>query len=180
MTAPSSSFVDALLSQAPAADRAGKLGLYGWLVGDWAFDATYHPGDGSTRRTTGEIHAGWVLGGRAVQDVWIVPNRATPRTGAPQFGDFYGSTLRVYDPGLDAWHILWSDPLRQTYFRQIGRARGKDIIQEGTGPDGAAHRWSFTEIAPDSFRWTGERSADNGATWSLYADYRAGRMAEPG
>jgi hypothetical protein len=176
MTALHSGFSEALHSSAPASDRNGKLGLYGWLVGDWEFEATYHPGDGTTRRTTGEIHAGWVLGGRAVQDVWIVPARERPSPTAPQFGDFYGSTLRVYDPGLDAWHILWSDPLQQTYFRQIGRARGKDIVQEGQGPDGAAHRWSFTELTPESFRWTGERSTDNGGTWTLYADYRVRRV----
>jgi hypothetical protein len=176
MSTPSPSFAEALHSPAPAADRADKLGLYGFLIGDWEFDATYHPGDGTTRRTTGEIHAGWVLGGRALQDVWIVPARQLPRTGAPQFGDFFGSTLRVYDPGLDAWHILWSDPLQQTYFRQLARPRGQDIVQEGEGPDGALHRWSFTELTRDSFRWTGERSPDSGATWALYADYRARRV----
>jgi hypothetical protein len=166
---------DVLLSERAAADRADKLALYGFLVGDWDFDATYHPGDGTIRRTAGEIHAGWVLEGRALQDVWIVPARRLPRPQSPLFGDFYGSTLRVYDPGLDAWHILWSDPWRQTYFRQLGRARGNDIVQDGEGPDGALHRWSFTELAPDSFRWTGERSPDGGATWTLYADYRARR-----
>ena len=25
--------------------------------------------------TTGELHFGWVLGGRAIQDIWIVPGR---------------------------------------------------------------------------------------------------------
>lgn len=176
MTAPPSRFIESLHSAAPAPDRAGKLGLYAFLVGDWAFDATYHPGDGTSRRTTGEIHAGWVLGGRALQDVWIVPDRTQPRPAAPQFGDFHGSTLRVYDPSLDAWHILWSDPLRQTYFRQLARPRGRDIVQDGAGPDGAPHRWSFTEIAADSFRWTGEVSPDGGKTWTLYADYRARRV----
>ncbi len=75
-----------------------------------------------------------MLEGRAIQDVWILP------------GVFYGTTLRVYDPGLDAWHILWSDPLRQYYTRQIGRAHGADIVQEGTNDAGDAIRWSFTEI----------------------------------
>jgi hypothetical protein len=177
MTAASSpGFVEALHSTAPAADRADQLGLYGFLIGDWEFEATYRPGDGTTRRTAGEIHAGWVLGGRALQDVWIVPARRLPRPPAPQFGDFHGTTLRVYDPGLDAWHILWSDPWRQTYMRQLARPHGKDIVQDGQAPDGALHRWSFTEITPDSFRWTGERSADAGATWMLYADYRAHRV----
>ncbi len=85
----------------------------------------------------GEIHFGWVLEGRAIQDVWILP------------GVFYGTTLRVYDPGLDAWHILWSDPVKQLYTRQIGRARGHDIVQEGVDDAGAAIRWSFTEITPE-------------------------------
>jgi hypothetical protein len=26
---------------------------------------------------SGELHFGWVLGGRAVQDIWIVPSAAT-------------------------------------------------------------------------------------------------------
>ena len=83
-----------------------------------------------------------MLEGRAIQDVWILP------------GVFYGTTLRVYDPGIDAWHILWSDPVRQFYTRQIGRARGSDIVQLGKNDAGEAVRWSFTEITPDSFRWT--------------------------
>jgi hypothetical protein len=53
----------------------------------------------------------------------------------------------IYDPGIDAWHILWSDPLRQVYTRQIGRKRGKDIVQDGQD-DGDPLRWSFTEITP--------------------------------
>jgi hypothetical protein len=38
-------------------------------------------------------------------------------------------------------------------------------------------RWSFTEITPDSFRWTGERSRDDGKTWHLQADFRARRKS---
>ena len=104
-----------------------------------------------------------MLEGRAIQDVWIRP----------------GILLR-HDPAhlrprLDAWHILWSDPLKQYYTRQVGRAHGKDIVQEGTG-DGAAIRWSFTGIEPDAFRWLGERSRDGGASWQLQADFCARRV----
>ena len=87
-----------------------------------------------------------------------------------------GTTLRVYDPGIDAWHILWSDLLRQLYTRQIGRARGGDIVQLGKNDAGDATRWSFTEITPGSFRWTGERSVDEGKRWQLQADFRARRV----
>jgi len=164
MTATTDSFIEALRAGAPAADRADKLELYGWLIGQWEMDAVVHRDDGTQHRGRGEIHFGWVLEGRAIQDVWILP------------GVFYGTTLRVYDPGLDAWHIHWSDPLRQFYARQIGRARGKDIVQEGTSSAGVVIRWSFTEITRESFRWLGERSPDGGNTWQLQAEFLAHRI----
>jgi hypothetical protein len=158
-----SPFLDRLHAQGAAEDRAGKMSLYGWLIGSWEMEATLHADDGSRQQGRGEIHFGWVLEGRAIQDVWILP------------GVFHGTTLRVYDPGLDAWHILWNDPVRQYYARQIGRARGKDIVQEGKNDAGDALRWSFTDITADGFRWLGERSRDGGASWQLQAEFLARR-----
>jgi hypothetical protein len=170
------SFLEALQADGPAADHADRMGLYAFLIGRWTYDATYHPPGAAIRTTRGEIHAGWVLQGRAIQDVWSVPARDLPRPAPPEFGDYYGTTLRVYDPGLDAWHILWSDPLTQTYRRQLARARGRDIVQEGRDEATGAHvRWSFTEITPNSFRWLGEASPD-GMAWTLLADFRAKRV----
>src|SRR6185295_17917747 len=160
-----SSFANALHSDAPASDRAGKMGLYGWLIGRWEFDATVTLDDGAQHKGKGEIHFAWVLEGRAIQDVWILP------------GVFYGTTLRVYDPGLDTWHILWNDPLRQYYTRQIGRAQGRDIVQLGKNDAGDDIRWSFTDITANSFRWLGERSRDAGATWQLQAEFLVRRVA---
>lgn len=170
-------FTDALLAPGPAPDRADGLGLYGWLVGSWELDALYHLEDGTTRPSRGEVHAAWALEGRAVQDVWIVPARGWHTTVPPVWGAFYGTTLRVYDPGIDAWHILWADPVRQLYRRMIGRAQGRDIVQDGTDETGAPVRWSFTAITPDSFHWCAERSPDGGATWQRIVDYDARRVA---
>jgi hypothetical protein len=39
----------------------------------------------------GELRFGWVLGGRALQDIWKVPASAGP---APGLRPFYGTTLR--------------------------------------------------------------------------------------
>ncbi|HEY2528794.1 MAG TPA: hypothetical protein VGJ20_12745 [Xanthobacteraceae bacterium] len=161
MTEPS--FRNALHSKGPAPDRADKMRLYGRLIGRWAMDAVVYLDDGTAHRERGEIHFGWVLEGRAIQDVWILP------------GVFYGTTLRTYDPGIDAWHIIWSDPLRQFYTRQIGRAQGDDIVQVGKNDAKETVRWSFTEIASDSFRWLGERSRDDGQTWQLQAEFFARR-----
>jgi hypothetical protein len=171
-----SSLVDALHADHPAADRADKMGLYGWLIGRWTIDAIYHLNEGTIRRSRGEIHAGWVLEGRALQDVWIVPARDAQRADPPGPGDFYGTTLRIYDPKLDAWHILWTDPLNQVYRQQIGRAHGDDIVQDGSDETGAPVRWSFTEITPNSFRWLGERSADGGTTFRLLVEFLARRI----
>ena len=156
-----SSFVSALIANAPAEDRADRMSLYAFLVGQWEMDGIIHR-DTGRYEARGEIHASWVLEGRAIQDVWILP------------GAFYGSTLRVYDPTLDAWHIFWSDPTKQYFTRQLGRAHGKDIVQEGTNPEGAPLRWKFTERTPDAFHWIGERqTAPN--TWVTEAEFFAKR-----
>jgi hypothetical protein len=176
----SSTFMDVLHSAGPAADRAGKMGLYGWLAGSWETDIIAHDQGGARHTNRGEIHAGWVLEGRALQDVWMIPRRTERRADAPLpqlpvTGAWYGTTLRVYDPGIDAWHILWSDPATQFFCRQIGRARGEDIVQEGRLESGVLLRWSFTKITPASFHWLGEVSADGGASWRLQVEVLARR-----
>lgn len=162
-----SSLIDALHTAGPSPDRAEKMKLYGWLIGSWTMAATVHGDDGTTHRGSGEIHFGWVLEGRAIQDVWSLP------------GVFYGTTLRIYDPGIDAWHVLWSDPLRQFYTRQIGRAQGDTIVQIGRNDAGEAVRWSFADITPDTFHWIGERSRDDGRSWQVQAEFFATRVPSP-
>jgi hypothetical protein len=177
--ASSSSFVEVLHADSPAAEFDNKLALYGWLVGQWETDIVAHDADGTTHRDNGEIHAGWVLEGRALQDVWMIPRRAERRIGlsrARTTGNWYGTTLRVYDPAIDAWHIIWTDPATQTYRRQIGRARGQDIVQLGEDESGGLSRWSFTEITPDSFHRLGESSVDKGETWRLMVEVFARRV----
>ena len=50
--------------------------LFGLFVGEWEFDWTGYDEDGDETLTErGEWIFGWVLEGRAVQDVWIIPGR---------------------------------------------------------------------------------------------------------
>ena len=165
MSKPIRSFAELLHSDGPAPDRAEKMSLYGWLIGAWEMDTVVYTDDNQVHRGQGQIGFGWVLQGRAIQDVWTLD------------GVFYGTTLRTYDPAIDAWHIIWSDPVRQYYTRQIGRAQGRSIVQVGKIEGGADVRWSFTEIEPGSFRWLGERSLNSGETWQLQADFRVRRLA---
>jgi len=174
------SLAEALHSAGPATDHAEKLALYAFLVGHWDTEIITHDDSGGEHRRRGEIFAGWVLEGRAIQDVWMIPPRAQREASAPSLpvaGNWYGTTLRVYDPKLDAWHIFWIDPATQFFARQLGRARGADIVQEGKTESGASSRWSFTQIQPNSFKWLGEVAPD-GKAWQLQVEVLARRSPE--
>ncbi|MGH7646620.1 MAG: hypothetical protein ACREND_00770 [Gemmatimonadaceae bacterium] len=176
MNSPSG-FATALHANGPAPDRADKLDLYGRFIGDWDAEVITHSADGVAHHGRGEIHFGWVLEGRAIQDVWMIPRREDRRPDAPAMpvsGNWYGTTLRIYDPALDAWRIYWIDPATNSFRYQVGRRQGDDIVQEGSTESGARSRWSFTDITTDSFRWLGESSAD-GKTWRLVVEARARR-----
>jgi len=95
--------------------------------------------------------------------------------GSPAHADYYGTTLRVYDPRIDAWQIQYTDPVAQVYLAMVGRRQGDDIVQEGKDPSGQSVRWSFSEITPQSFRWRGDWSADGGKTWRLRIEFFARR-----
>jgi hypothetical protein len=173
-------FLDALGADGAAADRAGKMDLYGRFVGSWDLDVTHIAEDGTRRERKGEWHFGWALEGRAIQDVWIVPPRGElRRADATANANSYGTTLRVYDPELDTWLIQWSDPVTRTFLQMTGRAEGPDIVQLGTRTDGRLVRWSFSEITANSFLWRGEVSADEGATWRLNVEFTARRVPSP-
>ena len=159
----------ALLASGPAADRAAKMMLYGQFVGSWDGKVVVHEAGGGRRESSSEVHFGWVLGGRAVQDIWIAPSRHA-RKPAEQ-DRMYGTTLRVYDPQSDVWHITWIDPVRQAYDRMMGREVGKDIVQEYRNEQGARCQWLFTEIAADSFHWVSRDSVDEGETWNVRAEF---------
>jgi hypothetical protein len=173
-----SSFAQVLLTDGPDTERASKLVLYSWMVGQWEMDLTTFLEDGKTNHGHGEIHAGWVLQGRAIQDVWMIPRLRDRKPGIAQLpgaGNWYGTTLRIYDPGLDAWRILWNDPATNFFSEQIGRAHGRDIVQTGPDPRGGSMRWTFSDIESGSFHWTAERAPDD-TNWRLEVDIRARRV----
>ena len=62
-----------------AAERSPEIpesgDVYGWLIGSWELEVVHYRVDVSARGLRAEAHFGWVLEGRAVQDVWIMPPR---------------------------------------------------------------------------------------------------------
>jgi hypothetical protein len=164
----------AATGRAPAIEESQDA--YGWLIGSWELDVRHYWGaDVSGQGIKGEVHFGWVLEGLAVQDVWIMPRRSDRTGEVDRKLNMYGTTLRVWDPAIEAWRITWRNPAGDHHEDQIGRRVGRDIVQVGTRPDGTPTRWMFTEVTPDSFRWTGESLGPDGRTWRLEGEFRARR-----
>jgi hypothetical protein len=150
--------IEALVAPGPAAEYADELMLYGRFVGDWEFDWTGFDENGDETLTTrGEWLFTWVLRGRAVQDVWICPARDLDEVAG---GREYGTTVRFYDPKIDAWHVVWAGPGFGSLRTFVATARGDEIVQEGRSPEGRDLRWIFSDIEPDSFSWRSQELVD--------------------
>lgn len=151
----------------PDEERANGLDLFGRFVGSWDIQATYWDHDGNlTAELHGEWHFGWVLQGRAIQDVLIGPPlEEQRRTGVPPRE--YGSSFRLYDPRTDTWRVTWFAPVSGVIVDLVARRDGEGIVLDGSEPDDTLDRWVFSDITPDTFTWTGYESKDEGRTWPL-------------
>ena len=170
-------FQTALAAEGCSPEISKSSDVYGWLIGSWELDVYRYGVDVSERGIKGEVHFGWVLEGRAMQDVWIMPRRSERTNGLEKTLNMYGTTLRVWDAAIQAWRVTWINPVTGARDELIGRWSGKDIVQTGARADGVPIRWMFTEITSDSFRWTGEVLEADGKTWKLQGEFRARRIS---
>lgn len=170
-------FQEVLAARGRSPEITESEDVYGWLVGSWELEVLHYAGvDVSHLNLKGEVHAGWVLEGRAVQDVWIMPRRSERTSETGKGNNMYGTTLRIWDPGRQAWLIRWINPVTLHLEQQTGRRVGKDIFQIGASADGTPTRWRFTEITSDSFHWIGEALNSDGQTWKIEGAFRARRI----
>src|SRR5512145_841326 len=117
-----------------AAGRAPEIpeahDVYGWLVGSWDLDVLHYAAvDVRGQGLKGEVHFGWTLEGRAIQDVWIMPRREGRGGKLDRGMNMYGTTLRVWDASLQAWRITWMNHAGDHREQQIGRRIGDEIVQ---------------------------------------------------
>jgi hypothetical protein len=171
-THSSDALVANLHASGPAPGAADSMQAFGDLVGSWHI--RWSSASAESPDLEGELHVGWVLGGRAIQDVWIVPGSGC----APAAGHvraFHGSTIRFFDPGIDAWRSTWMEPINARVRRFIGQVGTSGIVLI-SNDDNPILRWRFSEIADHSFTWTGEFSED-GQTWQLEETMVATRVA---
>lgn len=171
------SFAEGLIASGPAPEHRDALMLYGQFVGDWTTETTEFLPDGAKRMSQWDARFQWVLEGRAIQDIWITPPRSEGSVAWHEEGNRYSTTLRVYDPKIDAWNIIWINPPNALIIRQLARKVGDEIVQlADLDPSGAVSRWVFRDITRDSFRWCNERSSSNGHEWKLVQEMQARRV----
>ena len=158
--------LEALGAPAAAPPDADKLKLFGQFVGVWDFDLTDFAADGTRSAGSGEWIWGWILQGRAVEDVWIL------RTGKRRE---YGATIRFYDAARDHWRVCWIAPVSGRFRTFVARAVGNEIVLEGVDDAGQPMRWVFSEITPDSYRWRSIVADDGSEGWRLAVEMRVRR-----
>ena len=158
------------------------MDLYERFIGSWEAEAKAFLPDGTTRRHYWQIRFESVLEGRAIQDVWITPPREGPNVGKSErwgpFDNQYGTTIRIYDPKIEAYRVTWIDPCAGYRAELVGCLKGDEIFQEGKGSDGTWLRWIFSDLRPDQFRWRAEISRDEGASWHKAIEMLARRTKE--
>jgi hypothetical protein len=145
--------------------------IFGWMVGSWDVDAVIHDAGGRTQKTKGEVHASWVLEGRALQDLFIFPRRADRVSGVARHGDRYGTTLKTYDRKSGEWRVTFINPASDdTSAQLLARRSGDGVDMEGSLSDGTPVRWQYRSITPNSFRYTAERLEKDSKSWRLYLE----------
>jgi hypothetical protein len=143
--------------------------LFDRLAGSWDVDYTNIGDDGTRSQVRGELLVGWVLDGRALQDLWI----QFPQPGEDRF---IGTTLRFYDPDRKKWRVTWVSAIAKAVTVLEGGEENGRIALYNDSPKGRT-RWSFSNITDKSFVWQGEISSDGGKTWRMREDHRMYRRA---
>ncbi|HEV8570147.1 MAG TPA: hypothetical protein VGQ92_24190 [Actinoplanes sp.] len=161
----------ALAASGPRPEHKEALALYGRLAGTWDVRNRYFDeSNGTWVNGTVVWTFGWILAGQAVQDVmWFTREDGIRSTG---------STVRLYDPAADVWHVVWFSPFGTTCTLTGRPGANGDIVQEGVRLDGRPIRWLFTEVTDDSFRWLGYVSDDAGETWRFEQEMLAARQTD--
>ncbi len=174
--APRQGFADALLSPGPAPELGDAAADLGWLVGGWEAQVRDFEADGRVLEGTGEWWFAWVLEGRAMQDVWISPKRVerAKARGPLAAKDRYGTTVRRFDRSSGLWHITWINPVSGATDHLVGHRDGERMVLLGEA-NGSAIRWSFNDIAADSFVWRGESRRMDGS-WRTELEFRLSRV----
>ncbi len=162
--------IKGLAASEPDPKLKDKLMLFGQFIGGWDIKARYIQPDGIWVNMRGEVHFRWILNGTAIQDVWL------GRREDSKDMVVFGTTVRFYDPKIDAWRSTWISPLKGLVQLFIGRKINDEIVLELQNTNGYPENWIFSEITNKSFRWRAEETHDKGKTWLLTEEMHMKRI----
>jgi hypothetical protein len=135
------------------------------MIGTWDVEYTDFAKDGTVTHRTGEFIAGWVMDGRAIQDLWIVN-----ASGTRKEREVY-AFLHWFDAKSRTWRAAFVDPEHGSLARFTGGPEGSDrYVLETADLGNSQHRWSFNDIRSDSLVFRDESSDDGGKTWKLHSE----------
>jgi hypothetical protein len=161
--------INVLASGEPHPSLGEEAQTFDRFIGTWDGEFTSYRDGGKVYHRKGELHFGWVLDGRAVQDLWIAYPTAAHKERE------IGTTIRFFDTSLKHWRIVFVLPEYNYVVTAQGGREGDRIVLRGVDSNGLPIRWIFSEITHDTFHWQGERSHDGGKTWKLEEDHHMKR-----
>ena len=167
-------FGTALLSDGPHPSVPPEQQIFAPFIGSWDLTVSwFDEAGGLSREEQGEWHFAWILEGRAIQDVWIVPRRSE-RAGRSDLYE-YGTSLRFYDEKIGAWQSTWIGPMHRIVRTFIARKIGDQVMLETTGGEAPRMRWSFSDVQKNTFSWSNELWTGTG--WHVQQTFAARRSA---
>jgi hypothetical protein len=166
--------VSALRATGPHPSLGDHASVLERLVGAWDVEYMDVSKDGQQIHRSGELIVGWVMDGRAVEDLWIVyPSEA----GKDR--EVYAD-LRYFDTKSGTWRAIFIDPQDASFATFKGDAVGDDqiVLDSQDLVAGQTRRWSFNDIRDDSLVFRDDASSDGGKSWTLKSKYHMKRRRE--
>jgi len=101
-TDPRLDMVAGLQATGPHTSLGEQAQVFGRFVGIWDGEYTEFSKDGKTTHSSGEWIFGWVMDGRAIQDLFIVHPSAARKER------YIGTTLRYFEPKSGTWSVTFA------------------------------------------------------------------------
>lgn len=157
---PCPEMASALQAGAPHPSLGEQAKVFGRIVGVWDGEYTEFSRDGQETRSSGEWLFGWVMGGRAIQGLFIINPSAVRKE------QYFGTTLSYFDSKPEKWSMTFIDPENGAVETLTGGPVGDDrVVLLSQDTEGKESRWSFDNVRPDSWVFRDEASSDGGKTW---------------
>jgi len=168
---PRFAMITELRAAGPSASLGDHADLLGRLIGTWDVQYMDISKSGKAIYRTGQLLVGWVMDGRAIEDLWIVDPSDSSKDR-----EVYAD-VRYFDPKSGTWPAVFIDPQIASIATFTGGAAGDDriVLESQDLVRGQIRRWSFNDIRPDSLVFRDDASSDGGKTWARKSEYHMKR-----